>query len=217
VKQYFKEGRALRTETVICNPDDFDIGRRVCAQNWSALRAVGESANRCLCDAEAADAQPAPDVGTFCQVTRPSTTDDGLYAPGLRFGEQRVMAILAALVGFCFLIRGFTNRQLVEPVGGLLEAPYTSRQATYDLRRLRRKGLIAKIAGTQRYQLASLGRRVSVLFTKTYGRVLAPGLSVLDTRLPEDLTARSPLGTAWRGFERNLDEFIQANLVAART
>jgi len=153
VKQYFKEGRALRTETVICNADDFDIGRRVCAQNWNALRAVGESANRCLCDAEAADAQPAPDVATFCQVTRPSTTDDGLYAPGLRFGEQRVMAILAALVGFCFLIRGFTNRQLVQRVGGLLAAPYTSRQATYDLRRLRRKGLIAKIAGTQRYQL----------------------------------------------------------------
>jgi hypothetical protein len=215
VKQYFKEGRALRTETVICNPDDFDIGRRVCAQNWSALRAVGESANRCLCDAEAADARPAPDVATFCQVTRPSTTDDGLYAPGLRFGEQRVMAILAALVGFCFLIRGFTNRQLVERVRALLQSPYTSRQATYDLRRLRRKGLIAKIAGTQRYQLDSLGRRVAVLFTKTYGRVLAPGLSALDPRLPEDVVARSRLSTAWHGFERNLDEFIQVNLVAA--
>jgi len=217
VKQYFKEGRALRTETVICNPDDFDIGRRVCAQNWNALRGVGTFANRCLCDAEAADAQPAPDVATFCQVTRPSTTDDGLYAPGLRFGEQRVMAILAALVGFCFLIRGFTNRQLVERVGALLQSPYASRQATYDLRRLRRKGLIAKIAGTQRYQLASLGRRVAVLFTKTYGRVLAPGLGVLDPRLPEDVAARSSLSTAWRGFERNLDEFIQANLVAGQT
>ena len=217
VKQYFKEGRALRTETVVCNPYDFDIGRRVCAQNWSALRAVGESANRCLCDAESADAQPAPDVATFSQVTRPSTTDDGLYAPGLRFGEQRVMAILAVLVGFGFLIRGFTNSQLVERVHALSQAPYTSRQATYDLRRLRRKGLIAKIAGTQRYQLAGLGRRVAVLFTKTYTRVLAPGLSLLDPRLPEDVAARSPLSMAWQGFERNLNEFIQANLVAART
>jgi hypothetical protein len=216
IKQYFKEGRALRTETVICDTHDFDIGRRVCAQNWNALRAVGTSANRCLCDAEAADAQPAPDVATFCQVTRPSTTDDGLYAAGLRFGEQRVMAILASLVGFCFLIRGFTNRQLVERVGAFLQSPYTSRQATYDLRRLRRKGLIAKIAGTQRYQLASLGRRVAVLFSKTYSRVLAPGLSVLDPRLPEDVMARSSLSTAWRSFERNLDDFIQANLIAVR-
>ena len=118
-------------------------------------------------------------------------------------------------MGFCFLICGFTNRQLVERVRALLQSPYTSRQATYDLRRLRRKGLIAKVAGTQRYQLASLGRRVAVLFTKTYGRVLAPGLSVLDPRLPEDVAARNRLSTAWRGFERNLDEYIQTNLVAA--
>jgi hypothetical protein len=75
---FSRHRRALRTETVICDTNDFGIGRRVCAENWYALRAVGESANRRLCDAEAADAQPAPDVVTFCQVTRPSVTDDGL-------------------------------------------------------------------------------------------------------------------------------------------
>src|ERR671925_1086679 len=99
LRQYFKEGQALRTETVICETQDFGIGRRVSAENWEALRAVGESANRALCAAEAADAQPAPDVATFCHVTRPSTTEDGLYAAVLRFGEPRVMAVLGALVG----------------------------------------------------------------------------------------------------------------------
>jgi hypothetical protein len=215
IKQYFKEGRALRTETVICDTHDFDIGRRVCAQNWNALRAVGQSANRCLSDAEAADAQPAPDVATFCQVTRPSTTEDGLYAPGLRFGEQRVMAILAALVGFCYLIKGFTNGQLVQRAGALLQSSYTVRQATYDLRRLKRKGLIAKIAGTHRYQLTSLGRRVAVLFTKTYSRVLAPGLTALDPRLPEDVTARSTLSIAWRSLQKALDDFVETKMIAA--
>jgi hypothetical protein len=77
LKQYFKEGKALRTETVICDTKDFGIGRRVCSENWRALKAVGESANRRLCDAEAADAQPAPDVATFSQVTQPSKTKDG--------------------------------------------------------------------------------------------------------------------------------------------
>jgi len=65
IKQYFKEGRALRTETVICDTGDFGVGRRVCGQNWNALRGVGESGNRCLCDAEAANARPAPDVATL--------------------------------------------------------------------------------------------------------------------------------------------------------
>jgi hypothetical protein len=113
LKQYFKEGRALRTETVISDTRDFGIGRRVCAENFHALRAIGDSANQRLCDAEAADAMPAPDVATFLKVTRPSTTSQGLYAPGLRFGEPRVMAVLAALVGFSHLLDGFTNRQLV--------------------------------------------------------------------------------------------------------
>jgi hypothetical protein len=63
-------------------------------------------------------------------------------------------------------------------------APYTGRQVTYDPRRLKRKYLIVKLAHTHRYQLTSLGRRVAVLFTKTYGRVLAPGLSALDPHLP---------------------------------
>jgi hypothetical protein len=72
----------------------------------------------------------------------------------LRFGEQRVMAILSALAGFCYLIGGFTNRQLADRAGALLQSPYTCRQATYDLRRLKRKELIAKVAHTKRYQLA---------------------------------------------------------------
>src|SRR5439155_16541532 len=215
IKQYFKEGRALRTETVICDTRDFGIGRRVCAENWNALRAVGESANRRLCDAEAADAHPAPDVATFHQVTRPSKTPDGLQAPGLRFGDPRVMALLASLVGFCYLVAGFTNGQLVERVSALMNAPYRSRQATYDLRRLRRKGLIEKIPRSQRYRLTTFGRRVAVLFSKTYGRLLAPGLSLLDPQLDETVARRSPLALEWRRFERALDQFIEGGLIAA--
>jgi hypothetical protein len=59
-KQYFKEGRALHTETTISNTRDFGIGRRVNAENWRALRGVGQAANRRLCDAQAQDAKPAP-------------------------------------------------------------------------------------------------------------------------------------------------------------
>ena len=214
LKQYFKEGRALRTETVICDTRDFGIGRRVCAKNWNALRAVGESANRRLCDAEAADAMPAPDVATLDEVARPSTTEDGLYAPGLRFGDPRVMAVLAALVGFCHLFRGFTNRQLVQQVRVLLENSYSTRQATYDLRRLKRKGLIAKIPKSRRYQLTPKGRRIAVLFTKLHTRVLAPGLTALDPGLPETIGRRSPLATAWRGFDKALDGFIDSAITA---
>jgi len=78
--------------------------------------------------------------------------------------------------------------------------------STYDLRRLKRKGLILKTPHSHRYQLTPLGRRVAVLFTKTYGRVLAPGLILLDPKLPDHLKRRNPLATAWRHLDGALDE-----------
>jgi hypothetical protein len=158
---------------------------------------------------------PAPDVVTFQRVTRPSTNEDGLLSPGLRFGDPRVAALFAALVGFCFLVAGFTNGQLVERVSALLNARYTARQATYDLRRLKRKGLIRKVPKANRYQLTPLGRGVAVLFTKTYGRVLAPGLAWVDPALPDDIGRRSPLAIAWHALERALDDFTRRSLIAA--
>lgn len=215
LKQYFKEGWALRTETVICNTRDFGIGRRLCAQNWIALREVGQSANRRLLDAEEHDALPAPDVAAFELVTRPSTAD-GQYAPGLRFGDPRVVALLATLLSFAFLFDGFTNRQLVERVAKFdPRRPYTSRHATYDLRRLRRKGLIARVPHSHRYRLTPLGRRTAALFTKAYGRILTPGLSLLDTDLPDHIAGRHPIAVSWRRLERDLSKYCEQAMTAA--
>lgn len=215
LKQYFKEGRGLRTELVVCDTHDFGIGRRVCAKNWDALRAVGESANRRLCDAEAQDAMPAPDVVTFQRVTRPSTTEDGLCAPALRFGDPRVVALLAALVGFCYLIEGFTNKQLVSRTSALLKSPYTARQATYDLRRLRRKGLIRRLRKKHRYELTPVGRAVAVLFTKDLRPSARPRSRSLGPRAADDVSRRSPLAVAWRHLDRAIQHFVERSLVAA--
>ena len=157
IKQYFKEHRALRTETVVCNTRDFGIGRRVTADNWKALRAVGEAANQRLCDAQAADARPAPDVATFAEVTRPSVTVDGQHAPALPVrrsagdgGDGRHQSDSPT----CSPVS--TIPTLVRAVGPSCNSPYTSRQATYDLRRLKRKGLIVRLPGHHRYQLTPL-------------------------------------------------------------
>jgi hypothetical protein len=76
---------------------------------------------------------------------------------------------------------------------------------TYDLRRLRRKGLIRRIPRTQRYQLTNEGRRLAVFFTKTYTRIVNPTLAELDPALPQHIARHTPLGRPWREFERALD------------
>ena len=152
-------------------------------------------------------------MATFCQVTRPSTTEDGLYAARLRFGEQQIRAVLAALVGFCYVIGGFANRQLVERVDALLPTPSASHLR--PTAGSSAKGSLKKIPHVHRYRLTSMGRRVAVLFTKTYGRVLAPGLSALDPCLPADVIETNELSTAWRCFDQALDAFIEQRLIAA--
>ena len=67
---------------------------------------------------------------------------------------------------------------------------------TYDLRRLRRKGLIRRIPKTQRYELTDQGRRIAVFFTKTYTRILNPTLAQLDPELPAGIANRSAIARA---------------------
>jgi hypothetical protein len=206
VKQYFKEGRALRTETTVNDTRDFGIGRLLTDDNWQALLRVGHDINERLLDAQLQACACAPDAATLERVVLPST-HDGQPAPGLRFGDPRVMALLASLCAFGHLLEGLTNRSLRALVAGLIPG-YTARQMTYDLRRLRRKGLIHRLPGSQRYTLTADGRRLAVFFTKTYTRIVCPSLAELDPQLPDPIARRTPLGRPWRDFERALDARI---------
>jgi len=142
VKQYFKEGRALRTETTINDTRDFGVGRLLTQENWEALCRIGDNTNQRLLEAQLEACQCAPDAQTLERVVLPST-EEGLQAPGLRFGDPRVMALLASLCSFGHLFEGLTNSSLRPLVAGLIPG-YSAGQMTYDLRRLRRKGLLRR-------------------------------------------------------------------------
>ncbi len=124
------------------------------------------------------------------------------------------MALLACLCSFQHLFAGLTNRSLRELIARLIPG-YGPRQMTYDLRRLRRKGLIQRIPRSHRYQLTSEGRRLAVFFTKTYTRILNPTLAELDPALPNDIATRSPLASSWRAFERAIEDKIRQAAIAA--
>jgi len=188
------------------------VGRLLTAGNWQALLAVGEQTNQRLLDAQLAACQCAPDPTALAAIVLPST-HDGQPAPGLRFGDPRVMALLACLCHYGHLFNGLTNRSLRELIAGLIDG-YTARQATYDLRR-HRKGLIRRIPHSQRYELTEEGRRIAVFFTKTYTRIVNPSLAELDPGLPDAIARRAPLARAWRDFEHALDDRIEQAAIAA--
>ena len=172
VKQYFKEGRALRTETTVNDTLDFGIGRRLTETNWDKLIEIGHRINQRLLQHQLQACQCAPDATTLQRVVLPSN-HNRLPAPGLRFGDPRTMALLACLCSFQHLFAGLTNRSLRELIAALIPS-YGPRQKTYDLRRLRRKGIIQRIPRTQRYELTTDGRKLAVFLTKTYTRIRQP-------------------------------------------
>jgi hypothetical protein len=196
------EGRALRTETTINDSMDFAIRKGL--GNLPALREIGLRANRRLLGVQRLDHDPITGTRDLHTITDPVVTDSGTRIPGLRMGQQRSHALLAALLKFRLQPDGFTNqdlRSLTAELRGLPAEAVTAGQMTYDLRRLRSHGLIGKIPHTHRYQLIDHGLSTAMFLTRVHDRLLPTGLAVLaDTQSPRPLRAAA---TAYQSASTN--------------
>ena len=173
VKQYLKDGRALRIETVVNSPDDLGCQRRIC--NLPELQSPGACSTTpgcCTLKKSARDASSI--VQPLHGDAQPSLTKDGRRAPILRFGDPRVQALAGALANMLCAVTGITNKSLRALMTGLLGNPYTMNQASYDLARLSRNGLITRIPHRNLYTLTPDGLRFAIFYTKVHNRVLSP-------------------------------------------
>jgi hypothetical protein len=213
VKQYHKEGRALRTETTINDTRDFGLSKRL--TNLPALRQIGFSANRRLLGVQRLSHDPIHGAQAFTDLTAPIVTDTGTRIPGLRFGDARAHALLQALLIHRLLPHGFTNRDLRALVAPLLGTPtedITAGKMTYDLRRLRAHGLITRVPRSRRYQITDTGLTQALLFTHAHDHLLRTGLA--ETTAP-DPPAPSRLRAADRAYHAAFDELARYAHLAA--
>ena len=209
VKQYFKEQRALRTETTINNPTDFYVAKAV--GNLSHLRDLGDQVNRKLLEVERVSHQCVLTQDALDRLQRP-TVEAGQRTSALRFGDARVMALFQTITGFAHLPRGFRNRELRPRVEALLGHPYSAAQMTYDLRRLRLKGIIHRIPKTHRYTTTSYGLKVALFVAKLYLRILRPEWPAL---LPADDQLPRPLRVALDAVEAQIRKIHEEAVLAA--
>ena len=110
VKQYLKEGRALRTETTVNQPRDLGIGKEL--TNLAAMAKAGYTANRRLLDAECISHDPAAGAAALEMLTSPVISTTCTRVPGMRFPDPRVQALLAACCALALRPAGFTSRDL---------------------------------------------------------------------------------------------------------
>jgi hypothetical protein len=203
IKQYHKEGQALRTETIINDTYDFEIGRGL--TNLPALREVGFQANRRLLGVQRISHDCTLGEEAFTDVQCPAIVQ-GQRAAGLRFGDPRVLALLASLLLFRLVPRGFANRDLgrhVEQLLGVDPGQFTPGQMTYDLRRLRLHGLIERIPKSHRYQVTDSGFRTALFLTRAYARLLRPGMAItVDDAPPTPTTLRTAIDRVDHAIDR---------------
>ena len=185
IKQYLKDGRAMRIETVINGPRDIGCNARL--PNLSDLQDKARAVNRRILENERAGQGTVLASPAFERIAHPSTDADGRRTPALRFGDPRVMALAGALCATLLAATGITNKSLRALMTGLLHAPYTPGQTTYDLRRLRMTGLISRIEHTNRYVLTPDGVKMAIFYTKLHNRLLRPLMAASQPQAPPEL------------------------------
>ena len=213
IKQYHKHGRALRTETTINDPHDFGVTKRL--TSLPDLRQLGFTANRRLLGVQTISHDPIRGAKAFTELTGPILTDSATRIAGLRFGDDRVHALLRALLVHRLLPHGFTNRELrtlTAPLLGKRFEDITAGQMTYDLRRLRVHGLIERIPRSRRYHVTDTGLQHALLFTHAHDHLLRTGLALTSDPSPP---RKTKLHNAARAYQAAFDELTQQARLAA--
>jgi hypothetical protein len=211
IKQYHKEGRALRTETTINNTEDFGIRKGL--THLPALREIGFTANRRLLRVQSLSHDPITGIRALHTLTDPVTSPTGTRVPGLRLGQQRSHALLTALPMFRLQPNGFRNRDLrtfTAQLRGIPPQTVTVGQMTYDLRRLRTHGLIERIPHSNRYRTTDTGLTTAKFINTIHDRLLPTGLAELT-----DSHITSALRAADRAYQHALNDLTRTTGLAA--
>jgi hypothetical protein len=144
IRQYFKCGKALRTETVIKNLRDFGIGKRL--SNFRDLRYYGLEANRRLLDVQKLSQDCLTGAEVFEELVNPVMVESQRVS-ALKFGGERAMILMMSLSIFSLQVEGFTNKLLRQKMAKLIckkQEEFSQGQMTYDLWRLRLRDLIVR-------------------------------------------------------------------------
>ena len=116
--------------------------------------------------------------------------------------EARHQALAGALLMVAFAVSGITNKSLRACVAALTGTGHNTGQASYDLRRLRLKGLIERQPHTNTYTITPQGARFAVFYTKLHDKLFMPLTAADHPPTPP------PVRDALRTIDQHIDQRI---------
>jgi hypothetical protein len=187
LKQYISNCRGLRTESSIYQLKDLSLPKNI--NHLPKVRAALDRANQRYLDVQQDVMATYVDRGQLEQLRQPSVSASGRRIPGLHLDDPRLLAVWQAVLTFAYLVgKGcFRTKELLADVRKALANPdYTLAQLRYDLSKLRGKGLVCRLAGTQAYQVSSEGYRIGFYYLKLYQKLYAPLTAAIVEPVPDD-------------------------------
>src|SRR6266851_5474072 len=200
LKAYTKGERVLRFEAVVHNTRDLGCGRMVerFAEIVGRLTAMLE---RFLTTLDCVDVGFISDQ-TLDELPVPSQVGKTRVG-GVDMNKPRTRTALAAVLALASSPTGFTVTELTtkaRAMTGQAPADYTARQAAYDLKKLRGKGLITKLGRARRYHVQPRAMRAIAALFILREHVVAPILAgIRSPRL-----GRKP--STWTSVDRHYEQ-----------
>ncbi len=175
LKAYTKGEHVLRFEATVHNTKELRCRRSL--DNFAEIitRLAG-MADRFATALDCADTGFLPD-GVLDELPKPAQAGTRRIA-GIDLNNPRIRAALAAALALAPAPGGFTAAGHAAKVAAMTgHAGYTTRQAAYDLRKLRAKQLVDKPGRTRRYHIPPQAARTITALLTLRDQVIAPILA----------------------------------------
>jgi hypothetical protein len=179
LKAYTKGEHVLRFEATVHNAKELRCRRSL--DNFAEIITVlAGMADRFATALDCADIGFLPD-GLLDELPQPAHAGDSRIA-GVDLNKPRIRAALSAALALSPAPGGFTVAQHAARVRQITgQDSYTTRQAAYDLRKLRGKRLVDKPGRTRRYHVPPQAARIITALLALRDHVIAPILAGVRT------------------------------------
>jgi hypothetical protein len=174
LKAYSKGERVLRFEAIVHNTKTLRTGRALGKFGAIVARLAG-MVDRFTTMLDCIDSGFLPD-GILDRLPTPSQIG-AVRVGGLDTNKPRTRAAMSAITALAIAPDGFSVADLAATVHTQTGQPYTTRQAAYDLRKLRGKNLVVKPGRGRRYQIPEDAARTLSAILTLRDRVIAPVLA----------------------------------------
>lgn len=204
-------GEQVGTPTGLLEPAHFGLKKTLNADNWHALRRLGEDTNARFITALGEGRGPCPTPPPWkASCSRAPTT------ASVPHGFASATHGPWPCSRRCPRSSSARPQQQVPPPphGRAVRPPLRARQATYDLRQLRLKGLVERAPGTHTYRVTTSGRAIATFSPTSLPAPSCPCLPNWPDRPSPRRSAPSALRRRLARNDRHLPELV-ANLARA--